>query len=184
MCTDLDQEVKSHAAGISGAEICDELLDVVDKEKDLMVTKHHYSAFDQTALLEALRMNLAINHIYLCGSLTDVNIHSTAADAVRHRLHVTIVEDCLGFRRVEEHKEAKRQMTEIMGLDGIECEKVIVESGGPTRARYGTAWRWTRDEVSRKKAGDAGRDTVSSFLQYGFVIPLELRVNNVTIAAT
>ena len=75
-------------------------------------------------------------------------------------------------------------MTEIMGLDGIECERVIMESGGPTRARYGTAWRWTRDEVSREKAGDAGRDTVSSFLQYGFVIPLELRAKNVTIAAT
>lgn len=130
VCTDLDQEVKSHRAGINGAEICGELLDVVDKEKDLMVTKHHYSAFDQTALLEALRMNLAINHIYLCGSLTDVDIHSTAADAVRHGLHVTIVEDCLGFRSVEEHEEAKRQMTEIMGVDGIECEEMIMKSGG------------------------------------------------------
>ena len=89
--------MKSHTAGINGAKICGELLNVVDKEKDLMVTKHHYSVFEQTALLEALRMNLAINHIYLCGSLTDVDIHSTAADAVRHGLHVTIVEDCFGF---------------------------------------------------------------------------------------
>lgn len=130
MCTDLDQEVKSHTAGINGVEICGELLDVVDKEKDLMVTKYHYSAFEQTALLKTLRMNLVINHIYLCGSLTDVDIHFTVADAVRHGLHVTIVEDCLGFRSVEDHEEAKRQMTDIMDVDGIECEGMIMKSGG------------------------------------------------------
>ena len=100
--------MKSYIAGINGAEICGELLDVVDKEKDLMVTKYYYSAFEQIALLEALRMNLAINYIYLCGSLTDVDIYSIAVDAVRHGLHITIVEDCLGFRSVEDYEEAKR----------------------------------------------------------------------------
>ena len=75
-------------------------------------------------------MNLAINYIYLCGSLTDVDIHSIAADAVRHGLYVTIVEDCLGFRSVEDYEEAKRQMIDIMGVDGIECEGMIMKSGG------------------------------------------------------
>ena len=84
-------------------------------------------------------MHLVIEYIYLCGSLTNLNIHFTAADAVRHGLHVTIVEDCLGSRRVEEHEEAERQITEIIGLDEIEYEMVIVESEGLIRARYGTA---------------------------------------------
>ena len=101
---------------------------MVNKEKNLMVTKHHYSAFDQIAVLKTLRMHLVINYIYLCGSLTDIDIHSIAADAVRHGLYVIIVEDCLKFRRVEEYEEAKRQIIEIINLNEIEYERVIVAS--------------------------------------------------------
>ena len=53
-------------------------------------------------------MNLAINYIYLCGSLTNIDIYSIVVDAVRHGLYITIVKDCLRFRSVEDHEEAKR----------------------------------------------------------------------------
>lgn len=123
------QQARFYIAGTKGAEICDELLDVVDEERDLIVTKHHYSAFDQTSLLMALRQNL-VTEVYLCGCLTNVGVYSTAADAVQHGLQVTVVEDCLGYRSEEKHEEAMRQMADIMGVNGIDSEEIIEESGG------------------------------------------------------
>ena len=123
------QQARFYIAGTKGAEICDELLDVVDEARDLIVTKHHYSAFDQTSLLTALRQNL-VTEVYLCGCLTNVGVYSTAADAVQHGLQVTVVEDCLGYRSEDKHEEAMRQMADIMGVNGIDSEEIIEESGG------------------------------------------------------
>ena len=123
------QQSRFYIAGTKGAEICDELRDVVDETRDLIVTKHHYSAFDQTSLLMALRAKL-VTEVYLCGCLTNVGVYSTAADAVQHGLQVTVVEDCLGYRSEEKHEEAMRQMADIMGVNGIDSEEIIEESGG------------------------------------------------------
>ena len=123
------QQARFYIAGTRGAEICDELMDVVDEELDLIVTKHHYSAFDQTSLLTALRAKL-VTEVYLCGVLTNVGVYSTAADAVQHGLQVTVVEDCLGYRSEDKHEEALRQMSDIMGVHGADSEEIIEESGG------------------------------------------------------
>ncbi|MCJ1279323.1 hypothetical protein MMC21_007147 [Puttea exsequens] len=123
------QRTRFYIAGTKGAEILDDLHDVVDEETDLVVTKHHYSAFDQTSLLVALRTKM-VTEVYLCGCLTNVGVYSTAADAVQHGLQVTIVEDCLGYRSEEKHDEALRQMADIMGANGITTEEIIEESGG------------------------------------------------------
>ena len=123
------QQARFYIAGTKGAEICEELAGVVDEESDLIVIKHHYSAFDQTSLLTALRTNL-VTKVYLCGVLTNVGVYSTAADAVQHGLQVTIVEDCLGYRSEGKHKEALRQMADIMGVHGTDSDEIIEESGG------------------------------------------------------
>ena len=123
------QQARFYIAGTRGAEICDELADVVDQDSDLIVTKHFYSAFDQTSLLTALRTKL-ITQVYLCGSLTNVGVYATVADAVQHGLQVTLIEDCLGYRSEERHLEALRQMADIMGVRGIDSEEIIEESGG------------------------------------------------------
>lgn len=70
--------------------------------------KYHYFVFDQIALLKALRMHLIINYIYLCDSLTDVNIYFTTINAIRHELHIIIIKNCFEFRSVKEHEEVKR----------------------------------------------------------------------------
>ena len=123
------QQARFYIAGTKGAELCEELQGVVDESLDLIVTKHHYSAFDQTSLLTALRAKL-VTEVYLCGCLTNVGVYSTAADAVQHGLQVTVVEDCLGYRSEEKHEEAIRQMANIMGVHGIDSEEIIEESGG------------------------------------------------------
>lgn len=123
------QQPKFYVGGTHGAEIADELLSVVDESKDLIVTKHHYSAFDQTSLLMSLRMKL-VTDVYLCGILTNVGVYATAADAVQHGLGVTVVEDCLGYRSEAKHEDAMRQMADIMGVNGVDSEEIIEESGG------------------------------------------------------
>lgn len=115
--------------GTHGAELADHILPVVDRENDMVMTKHYYSAFDQTSLLMTLRMRL-VTEIYLCGCLTNVGIYSTAADAVQHGMDVTVVEDCLGYRSEDKHIEALRQMSDIMGVREIDSEEIIGESGG------------------------------------------------------
>lgn len=151
------QQARFYIAGTLGAEICDQLLDVVDEELDLIVTKHHYSAFDQTSLLTALRTKL-VTEVYLCGILTNVGVYSTAADAVQHGLQVTVVEDCLGYRSEDKHEEALRQMADIMGVHGTDSEEIIGESGGrpvPESQEPGI----TLDELSlnpNREAADGG----------------------------
>lgn len=122
------QQAQFFIAGTRGAEICDELKDLVDGD-DMMITKHFYSAFDQTSLLMSLRMNLC-TEVYLCGCFTNISVYATAADAVQHGLQVTVVEDCLGYRNEDKHDEAMRQMADVMGVNGIDSEEIIEESGG------------------------------------------------------
>ena len=123
------QQPKFYVGGTHGAEIADQLLSVVDESRDLIVTKHHFSAFDQTSLLMSLRMKL-VTDVYLCGCLTNVGVYATAADAVQHGLGVTVVEDCLGYRSEAKHEDAMRQMADIMGVNGVDSEEIIEESGG------------------------------------------------------
>ncbi|KAI4137162.1 MAG: hypothetical protein L6R39_007440 [Caloplaca ligustica] len=115
--------------GTRGAELADEILPVVDLENDMVLTKHYYSAFDQTSLLMTLRMKL-VTEIYLCGCLTNVGVYATAADAVQHGMDVTVIEDCLGYRSEDKHDEALRQMSDIMGVHGIDSDEIIEETGG------------------------------------------------------
>ena len=123
------QQSKFYIADTWGAEIADQLLPVVDQSKDYIMTKHFYSAFDQTPLLMSLRMKL-VTDVYLCGCLTNVGVYASAADAVQHGLGVTVVEDCLGYRSEDKHEEAMRQMADIMGVNGIDSEEIIEEAGG------------------------------------------------------
>ena len=123
------QQKKFYVGGTYGAETCDELKPVFDESADTMLVKQYYSAFDQTALLTALRMRL-VTELYICGSLTNVGVYSTAADAVQHGFEVTLVEDCLGYRSEEKHEEAMRQMADIMGANGVDSEELIAEAGG------------------------------------------------------
>lgn len=102
---------------------------MVDEAKDSIVIKPQYSAFDQTSLLTDLRKNL-ITDVYLCGCLTNVDVYSTALDAVPHGLRVTVIEDCLGYRSEVKHKQALGQMVEIMGVDKVDSDEIVNEYGG------------------------------------------------------
>ncbi|KAK3633541.1 hypothetical protein LTR22_020053, partial [Elasticomyces elasticus] len=86
---------------------------LIDKVKDMQVVKTHYSAFGSTTLLTALRSKL-ITELFVCGCNTNLSVFATAMDAARHGIKITLIEDCLGFRKKERHDEAIRQLVEIM----------------------------------------------------------------------
>lgn len=102
----------------------------MNKKKDLIIIKYYYFAFEQIALLKTLRINLIINYIYLYDSLTDMNIYFIAADVIRYELYITIVEDYLEFRSVEEYEEVKRQIIDIISVNKIKYKEIIMKSEG------------------------------------------------------
>ena len=118
-----------YAPGTRGAEFTPDTLANIDEANDIILVKTHYSAFDATPLLVSLRMKL-VTHIYLAGSLSNISIYSTAADAVRHGFEVTVIEDCIGFRSRERHYDAMKKMADLLGVNGIDSEELIEESGG------------------------------------------------------
>ena len=122
------QQSKFFVAGTKGAEIADQLKGLIQQD-DMVITKHFYSAFDQTSLLTSLRTHL-ITEVYLCGGLSNASIYSTAADAVQHGMEVSVVEDCMGYRSVDKHEEAMTQMSDIMGVIQTSSDEIIEESGG------------------------------------------------------
>ncbi|KAK5687247.1 hypothetical protein LTS10_001385 [Elasticomyces elasticus] len=97
---------------------------LIDKVKDMQVVKTHYSAFGSTTLLTALRSKL-ITELFVCGCNTNLSVFATAMDAARHGIKITLVEDCLGFRKKERHDEAIRQLVEIMDASVMTSERAI-----------------------------------------------------------
>lgn len=112
--------------GTEGAEISGKLSDLVDGERDLIVTYSHRSAFQQTSLLVALRKKM-ITDIYLCGCSTNVSVHSAAADLVHCGFQLYVIGDCLGYREETHHIEAVRQMRDILGAKIINSEEIKKE---------------------------------------------------------
>ncbi|KAK1088472.1 hypothetical protein LTR48_001543 [Friedmanniomyces endolithicus] len=107
-----------------GAEHPSDVGVLVDITKDMQVVKHHYSAFGSGRLLSTLRSRL-ITELYVCGCNTNLSVFATAMDAARHGIQITLIEDCLGFRKKDRHDEAIRQLVEIMAADVMTSAKVI-----------------------------------------------------------
>jgi len=154
------QEPKFYIAGTPGAELLDEMKDLVDDEKDMTVITQFYSAFDQTSLLMSLRMRL-VTEIYICGSDTSISVYATAADAAQHGFEVNIVEDCLGYRSADTHDEAMRQMADVLGVSGTDSEEIIAELGG--RAPPDAAEpMFSNPDVGSIKYEESSSDTANS----------------------
>lgn len=96
---------------------------------DLLVTKNYYSAFISTSLLQTLRSKL-ITELYICGAMTNLNVYATSMDAARYGIKVTLVEDCLGYRKKERHDLAIKRLVDIMDASVMTSEQVITAVNG------------------------------------------------------
>ena len=110
--------------GSFGAEYGTHIKDLVDAKKDMQLIKTYYSAFGSTSLLLTLRSKL-ITELFICGCSTNLSVFATAMDAARYGIRVTLVEDCLGYRRKNRHDLAIKQLREIMEADVMTSAEVI-----------------------------------------------------------
>ncbi|KAJ7454742.1 Isochorismatase-like protein [Mycena latifolia] len=79
--------------------------------QDVVLTKKWYSAFTDTTLQDELSSR-RITHPYFGGLLTNVCVHATAGEAHALGFTVTVLEDCLGWRKYKSHQKALRSMRE------------------------------------------------------------------------
>ncbi|CZT17496.1 uncharacterized protein RCC_03330 [Ramularia collo-cygni] len=110
--------------GSHGAEYFSEVLPLIHEGKDLQMTKTHYSAFSSTSLLLTLRGKL-ITELYICGCITNLSVYATAMDAARYGIKVTLVDDCLGYRRQEKHDLAIEQLEEFMDATSMGSVQIL-----------------------------------------------------------
>ncbi|RMY99648.1 hypothetical protein D0860_08237 [Hortaea werneckii] len=121
--------------GSWGAEYPDDIKALMD-EKDVKVTKTYYSGFGSTSLLLTLRSKL-ITELFVCGCNTNLSVFATAMDAARYGIQITLIEDCLGYRRRERHDEAIRQLVDIMEADVVSSNRVVdLLKNPPTQDDY------------------------------------------------
>lgn len=102
------------------------ILAAINPEHDTVLDKTGYSALESNDLVLSFRTRF-VTEIYLCGSLSNVSVYATALDAVRNGFSVTLVEDCLGYRDFDRHREAMRRMADILGATGLTHEELIQE---------------------------------------------------------
>lgn len=105
------------AAGSLGAEWADDIAAEI-KPEDTLVTKTRYSALKGTTLLLTLRSKL-VTELYVCGCISNISVYATAVEAARHGIEIYLVDDCVGYRQLNRHREAIRQMVEYMGAQTI-----------------------------------------------------------------
>ena len=115
--------------GSTGAEYATQIKDLID-EKDMHINKTYYSAFRATSLLINLRSKI-ITKLFICGCITNLSVFATAMDAARYGIQITLVEDCLGYRRKDRHDFAIKQLRELVGLDVLTSENVIERLRNP-----------------------------------------------------
>ncbi len=84
-------------------------LAIPPRPDEYLIRKRRYSAFFATELDLVLR-NLRVATVLLVGTLTDVCVHYTAADAHQLDYHVRVVTDCVGGSTREAHDAALRSI--------------------------------------------------------------------------
>merc|ERR1712070_1165981 len=71
------------------------------------------------------------------GCNTNLSVFATAMDAARYGIQITLIEDCLGYRRRERHDEAIRQLVDIMEADVVSSNRVVdLLKNPPTQDDY------------------------------------------------
>ncbi|QSS61045.1 isochorismatase family [Histoplasma capsulatum] len=115
------------------------ILSAIDHERDTILVKSDYSAFQSESLLLSFRTQF-VRELYICGSLSNVSVYATALDAVSHGLDVILVEDCLGFRSFARHEEAMRRMADMMGANGITSKELAEEQDWEEAAIPSSEW--------------------------------------------
>ncbi|KAJ5884753.1 hypothetical protein N7495_009263 [Penicillium taxi] len=114
------------AAQSPGFQFPAPILAAIDQEQDILLVKTRYSALESRDLMQYFRTRF-VTELYLCGSLSNVSVYATALDAGPNCFTVTLIEDCLGYRDWDRHKEAMRRMADQFGATGLTADELLQE---------------------------------------------------------
>jgi isochorismate hydrolase len=113
-----------------GAEFPENVAALISSQSgDVVITKTWYSAFEETTLLTDLR-DRGITDIYVGGLITNVCVAATVTKAHGLAFDVKVVEDCLGWRKLQGHEKALQNMRELP-VQVVISHNVIKEVGAP-----------------------------------------------------
>ena len=112
--------LRAAAAGIGHVPPCAkgtwgaEFFEVRPGPDDVVVTKFRYSGFLHTSLELRLR-TLGIEHLYFCGTQTNVCVTTNAIDALQRDFRPELVADASVTVRRESHDSAVREFADHVG---------------------------------------------------------------------
>lgn len=120
--------------GDPGTELADGLEPLPD---EYLIRKRRYSAFFGTELDLVLR-SYRTETVVLVGTLTDVCVHYTFADAHQLDYHCRVVTDCVGGSSSEAHEAALRSMQYLQRDSLVTSGEVLAAfAGGETAQTIG-----------------------------------------------
>ncbi|KAG6835648.1 hypothetical protein H0H93_016144 [Arthromyces matolae] len=119
--------------GTSGAEFPSNVQALIDDpsfgelSQNVVVTKTWYSAFKETPLHDELRQR-GITELFVAGILSNVCVNATVNDALVLDFRVSLLEDCLGWRKRGSHDRALRAMSKL-GAQILSIEDICGTAG-------------------------------------------------------
>lgn len=87
-------------------------------EGEYVVPKRRYSAFFGTDL-EILLRGLKVEHLYICGGMTDICVHYTTVDAHQNNYHVHVFKEACGTHGPEDVAQAALDSIEYLQTGSI-----------------------------------------------------------------
>lgn len=107
---------------------------LVPEADEYLIRKRRYSAFFATELELVLRA-YGVNTLLLVGSLTDVCVHYTFADAHQREFHCRVLTDCVGGSSREAHDAALRAMVYLQRDCLTTSEQILEQLTAKQRVR-------------------------------------------------
>ncbi|KAG6830654.1 hypothetical protein H0H92_015551 [Tricholoma furcatifolium] len=100
--------------GTLGADFPPDVQLLIDKSdpENIILTKTWYSAFKESSFFDELKRR-DITELFVGGLLTNVCVNATVNDALSLGFRVTLLEDCLGWRKRASHDRALRAMANL-----------------------------------------------------------------------
>ncbi|KAF2674139.1 Isochorismatase hydrolase [Microthyrium microscopicum] len=99
---------------------------------DIIVDKKHCSAYSNPGFQITMHTNL-IGDVYVCGSISEIDVYAFVRDAASKALKVHIIEDCLGYRNRSRNDHAVRRMVKEMAAKKITSVDIHKELDEPLK---------------------------------------------------
>lgn len=111
--------------GSFGADYAPRVQQLIDENKDMQLTKSYYSCFASTSSFLHKLWSKFITELFICGSMSNTSVYATAMDAGKYGIKITLVEDCLGYRKEETHKDALQKLREVLDVEILSSDGVL-----------------------------------------------------------